>query len=492
MLRKSLKTIAAMAVMSMLAACGGSDDDPAPAPEPTQTAIGTISAFGSVVVNGVRFDNSSASVTMNDATKSRDQLRVGMVVRVQGRIHGDGTGVAQSIQYNDCVRGPITAMNQVQNRVTVLGQTVQLDDETVFDGVALRDMNGFAIGDQVEISCLPDPSNNQMRATRMAFQERFQNGISEAAVNGVVANLTASTFTISGLTVNMAGVPAGNRPTGLANGMTVEASGKSFANGILTADRLRDRDRDRISYPDNDGLEVEGYVSDFVSISNFKVSGQAVNAENATVKNGTAADIRNALKVEAEGTMTNGVLVAKVLVIKLLANVRVEAGLQTLDPALASITVLGQAITVNANTTMVDRIASADQPVVIAVGSLNPADRLEIKAYRDTAGALVATRVERTAASPLVVVKGPADAKVLTTGLTLAGFGVATGVNTLYRDINQITVDAATFYGSVQVPPAVPSIVHARGVVATLATNVVDATRSTSTVGELELASEGN
>jgi hypothetical protein len=162
------------------------------------------------------------------------------------------------------------------------------------------------------------------------------------------------------------------------------------------------------------------------------------------------------------------------------------------DTALNSITVLGQAINVNADTTMVDRIASADQPAVIALSSLNPADRLEVKAYKDTAGALVATRVERTAASPLVVVKGPADAKVPTTGLTLAGFGVETGVNTLYRDVNQITVDAATFYGAVQVPPAVPSIVHARGVVATLATNVVDATRSNSTVGELELADEGN
>ena len=89
---------------------------------------------------------------------TRDRLRVGMVVQVRGRINGDGTGVADSIQYNDCVQGPITAMNQVQNTVTVLGQTVKVDDDTVFDGVTLRDMNSFAIGDQVEVSCLPDPA----------------------------------------------------------------------------------------------------------------------------------------------------------------------------------------------------------------------------------------------------------------------------------------------------------------------------------------------
>jgi len=165
--------------VSMLAGCGGDDDSAAS----TQTSIGTISGLGSVIVNGVRFDAANASVNMDDATGSREQLRVGMVVRVRGRIHGDGTGVAESIQYNDCVQGPITAMNQVRNTVTVLGQTVQLDEETVFDGVALRDMNGFAVGDQVEVSCLPDPANNQFRDTRMEFKERFQDGISELEVN---------------------------------------------------------------------------------------------------------------------------------------------------------------------------------------------------------------------------------------------------------------------------------------------------------------------
>jgi len=472
----------------MLAGCGGDDDSAAS----TQTSIGTISGLGSVIVNGVRFDDANASVNMDDATGSREQLRVGMVVRVRGRIHGDGTGVAESIQYNDCVQGPITAMNQVRNTVTVLGQTVQLDEETVFDGVALRDMNGFAVGDQVEVSCLPDPANNQFRATRMEFKERFQNGISELEVNDVVANLDkVGTFTINGLTVNFAGVADGNRPKNLKNGMTVEASGKNFANGVLTADRLRDRDRDRISYPDGDGIEVEGYVADFVSIaSDFKVSGQTVNAANAVIKNGTASDIRNGLKVEAEGTVSNGVLVASVLVIKQQANVRVEAGLQAVDATLGTVTLLGRSIKVNADTDLRDGAANPDQPTEITLGALNPADRLEVKAYKDAAGALVATRVERTAADSLVVVKGPADAKVPTTQLTLAGFGVATGLATRYRDASGALVDAATFYDAVLVSTAVPTVVHARGVVAGLSTNVVDATRTVSTTGELEIAGE--
>ncbi len=485
-----LKFLAVAAAVSVLAACGGSDN-PAP-PAADQTVIGTISGFGSVIVNGVRFDDSAASITVDDAAVTRARLRVGMMVQVRGRLNADGTGVANSIQYNGCVQGPITAMNQVQNTVTVLGQTVQVDDDTAFDGVTLQDMNGFAIGDQVAVSCQPDPANARLRATRMERQGNFQNGVSALDVTGPVSNLdpVAATFTIGGLSVNFSGIAAGNRPAGLANGMTVQASGFDFTSGTLTADRLRDRDRDRISYPDGNGLEVQGYVSEFVSISNFKVNGQAVDASSAVIKNGTAADIRDGLKVEADGTMTNNVLVASVLVVKLQTNIRVEAGLQSKDSAAGTVTLLGHAFKVDADTVLRDGAGDANQPTVLTLDALNPADRLRVNAYKNTAGDLVATRVERTATDPLVVVKGPADAKTPTTQLTLAGFDVATGANSRYRDASGNLVDATTFYDAVLVPPAVPTMVRARGVVADLATNVVDATRSTSTIGELEIGGQ--
>jgi hypothetical protein len=479
----------AIVALAVLAACGGgSDDSPVPTPA-TQSAIGVISGFGSVIVNGVRFDDSAAAITMNGAAATRDRLRVGMVVQVRGRIHGDGTGVAESIQYNRCVQGPITAMNRVQNTVTVLGQTVEVDDGTVFDGVTLRDMNAFAIGDQVEISCYPDQARSRLRATRMERQGTFQNGVSDVAVKGTVSsfNLAAGTCTIDGQTVNFAAMAPVDRPAGLANGMTVEARGRQFANGVLTADMLRDRDRDRISRPDGDGLELEGYVADFVSIANFKIDGQPVNATNAVVRNGTAADVANGAKVEAEGTMNNGVLVASVLVLKRQTQVRVEAGLQAKNSTQGTITLLGKAFKVNADTELRDRLASRNQPRVITLDALNPADRLEVKAFKDAAGDLVAARVERTEADVLVVVKGPADWKLPITSLKLFGIDVTTGAATRYRDASGTLVDATTFYTAVQVPPAVPSTVHARGVVAGLGSNMVDATRSASTIGELEI-----
>jgi hypothetical protein len=481
-----------VAALSALTACGGGGGDGNDTPVPQATVIGPITGFGSVIVNGVRFDDSQAVVTMNGAVQSRDRLRVGMVVQVRGQVRADGSGVANWIAYSDCVQGPITAMNRVQNTLTVLGQTVRVDEDTVFDGVTLRDMNAFAIGDVVEVSCMPVREQEQLRATRVERKGSFNNGATPIDVTGTVANLNLAlgTCTVGGSSVDFSGLAAADRPQGLANGMNVEASGTRFENGVLLADRLRDRDQDRIHVPDGSLFEIEGYVADFVSVADFEIDGHMVDASHAVFRNGIAADLRNGVEVEVEGTMTGTVLVARLVVFKLQTNVRVEARMQANDTSLATLTLLGRPIQVPADTVLTDRLGSSAQPQVTTLAALNVGDRLEVKAVRGSSGSLVATYVERTDADPLVVVKGVADAKSPVNQLTLAGFTVATGASTRYRDQSGNLIDAASFYDLVQVPPAVPTMVHARGVVASLATNVVDATRSTSTTGELEIGDD--
>jgi len=92
--------------------------------------------------------------------------------------------------------------------------------------------------------------------------------------------------------VNFAGIAAADRPQGLANGMNVEASGKRFKSGVLLADRLRDRDRDRIHVPDGDLFEVQGYVAGFVSIAEFTVDGYAVDASSRQAVFAHADDVK--------------------------------------------------------------------------------------------------------------------------------------------------------------------------------------------------------
>ncbi len=482
MFRRSLTGLA-LATLTFLGACGGGGD------HGTATAvIGPITAFGSVVVNGMALDDRSATITIDDEPGQHEHLRLGMVVQVQARVRSDGAGVATQIRYNDCVEGPIVAMNRVQNTVTVMGETVAVDGDTVFDGVTLRDMNAFAIGDVVEVSCMPGAGDGRLQASRMERKGIFADGTTTVELTGKVSNLdlAAGTCIVGSTPVNLAAVAAGDRPQGLANGMTVEASGHGFRNGVLQADRLRDRDHDRLHVADDSAFEVLGYVGDFVSIAEFSVDGYRVDASAAVFRNGTAADIANGVKVEVEGTMNNDVLVASLVVLKRQTNVQVEARMQA--KGTASLTLLGQAIAVTTETVLIDRATGGTQPQLISLSALGVGDRLEVMASRDADGALVANGVVRTAPDALVVVKGPADAKTPVTALTLSGFAVATGADTRYRDADGVLIDAASFYAQVTVPPAVPGVVHARGVVADLASMVLDATRSTSTTGEVELA----
>lgn len=484
MIRNALTGVS-LAALTLLAACGGGGDGAADA-----TVIGPITAFGSVVVNGLHLDDSGATISIDDEPGSHERLRLGMVVQVQARVRSDGTGVATRIRYNDCVEGPIVALNRVQNTVSVMGQTVEVDGDTVFDGVTLRDMNAFAIGDVVEVSCTPGTDATRMRASRMERKGIFADGATAVEVTGLVSSLDPArgTCVVGTTPVDLSAVAAADRPQGLANGMTVEASGHGFRNGVLLADRLRDRDRDRLHVADDSLFEVLGYVDDFVSIAAFTVDGYAVDASTAVIRNGTAADVANGVKVEVEGTMDNGVLVASLLVIKRQSNVQVEARLQA--KGTATLTLLGQQIEITADTVLIDRAEGGTQPEVVSLAAFDVGDRLEVMARRDGSGSLVANGVVRTAPDALVVVKGPADAKTPVTALTLAGFAVNTGPDSRYRDATGALTDATSFYALVSVPPAAPSIVHARGVVAELASDVLDATRSTSTTGELELAQE--
>ncbi|HKK51694.1 MAG TPA: DUF5666 domain-containing protein, partial [Myxococcota bacterium] len=67
----------------------------------TGISQGPITAFGSIFVNGVEWDLSEATVVVNDAPTTESELRLGMVVRVEGSFDDDGaSGRALSVAFD--------------------------------------------------------------------------------------------------------------------------------------------------------------------------------------------------------------------------------------------------------------------------------------------------------------------------------------------------------------------------------------------------------
>ncbi len=303
----------ALASAALLVACGGGGDSgTAPATGGTAQASsyaqGPITGFGSVFVGGVRYDDSAATVEDDDGnTVARSVLKLGMVVEVDaGRIDRlASTALALRIRWSSEVVGPVGTVDLAASTVQVLGQTVLVTSSTLFDETLVGGLGALTPGAVVEVHGLLDPSNGRIVATRIEAED----SASAYKVRGQIANLdsTAKTFTINGLPISYTGLPAGLVPPGLVNGQyvrvrlqTAEVNGAWVATGI--------RGGLRVPQPDRDS-HVEGIVTSFTSTSTFQVNGLAVDASNASFPDGTDG-VRLGARVEVEGVVVNGVIVA--------------------------------------------------------------------------------------------------------------------------------------------------------------------------------------
>ena len=314
---------AALAFCSVLAlaACGGGggDDDDGGggdggAGNPARVGVyaaGRVEGFGSVIVNGIHFDHASATVRDDDGnTVNSAYLKLGMTVDVAGGpLATDAGGVVRStaseLRFASEVRGPVTAVGT--NTLTVLGQTVQLSSITVFEGFTGGRL-GIQVGDLVEVYGFLNAGTGAIAATRVESEDH----LNAYRLRGVVANLnpTAQTFALGGATISYAGVPAGSRP-GLANGQAVRAVLQTTQqSGAWAATELLDAQR---QVADVTAAEVQGVVSGFQSLASFRLNGFSVDASAANVafEGGSSSQLLDGARVEVEGHIAGGVLVAR-------------------------------------------------------------------------------------------------------------------------------------------------------------------------------------
>lgn len=226
--RTYMVTIAAVAAL-VLAGCSGGGAGSA-----GSTTRGPITGFGSVWVNGVEFQTSSATHRrMLDTGEDHfggvqdcTVLSVGMVVTVY---HGDGDTDATEIEYEDNIEGPVQYLNTTDNTFEVLGQKVRYSGTTNIEHGPIG--NGFV----VEVSGLT-ASDNVIDATYIDVK---MGGSGEYEIKGYVFSVgTDNTFRlgplpgVSTVTVDITGVTPHDIPGGvLAAGQFVEVKTRSAATG---------------------------------------------------------------------------------------------------------------------------------------------------------------------------------------------------------------------------------------------------------------------
>lgn len=443
-----------VAVAILLAACGGSggyDNGATPSTNGSMpvVTIGAISAFGSVYVNGVRYETSGATISIDDRPGIESQLQVGDVVRISGRLNDDRRGgTASSIDCNDAVEGPVQSVDLAAGTLVVLGQTVQTDATTSFDDdIQPASLAGLPVGAVVEVSGFRD-ADGVIRATRI---ERHDPG-DEFEVTGVVANhdAAAKRFAISALIVDYSTAQLDDLPGGApADGLLVEVKGRSLdANGVLLATRV-EGERGDMNADDGDEAEIEGLITRFVSATDFDVNMQPVTTSAATrFENGTSADLALNVRVEVEGEIRDGVLQAEKVEFERESDLRVSALVEAIDAAAGSFTVLGIRIETSAATRFEDKTDAKLRP--FNVSELRVGDFVEV---RGSAGSMpnsiAATRVEREDDEGEVELRGIAT-DVADPQLTILGVTVLTNADTEFENESDISIGAAEFFAQAQ------------------------------------------
>lgn len=265
-------------------------------------SVGTISGFGSIIVNGVHYDESSAVITDDEGrTRTRDELRLGMRASVLAALPANGMAVASAVTVQSELGGPIEALDLAAGRLTLLEQRVDLTTATVIEGGSGVLQAGLA----VSVYGTLDSANGRYVATRV----EPRSGGGDLKLRGVVGtlDLAGRTLTIGPLRVDWSPVAPADPAATLAPGRRVAlrlaaspASGTRIATALAT---------EPTALADREKAELQGRITALGSTRSFQLDGVPVDASAASFPNGEAGIVLGA-QAEVEGRLSGGVLVA--------------------------------------------------------------------------------------------------------------------------------------------------------------------------------------
>jgi hypothetical protein len=450
--------LASIAGAVALSACGGGTEGTGGVPPPAAPSYSTgVMTVGSVIVNGVRYDDTNATVIIDDNTATRAQLRDGMVVKVRGRINDDGaTGTAERIEVENELRGTVTEIDTSANPPTfkVSGVLVRTDDTTVFaNGVTINAL----LNAKVEVHGLRDAAG-VLRATRVevqtgtGLQDEFKGAIS-TAFNGTSFAIGQVVVTPgSGATYT----PSGCGPTALTVlGRVVEVHGSFTGTHQFSATRIDcedlEDDANGLRPPPGARTEFEGFVANLGATS-FTLNGITVNFDAATqFRNGLREDLANGARVEVDGTLNGTTLTAREISFK---SDRIILQGQASGVTATQFVVLGQTIQRN------------DLTEITVSGGLANGVRVQVRARFANNGSLVAEEVRDPSGGNAnrEIVQARVTAKSADT-ITLLGntYTLLEGANRYQRPDGTFFASRADFLAAITAAPSGGTLVKVRG-----------------------------
>lgn len=280
------------------------------------SSVGTVTEFGSVVVNGVTYETRNARVIVENEPKGTgdeavlQNLAVGMVVRVEGWLNDEVSGTAEQVFFSADLQGPVeslTILDSRTQRVVILGQPVVIDDRTLFRNTAA---SAISQGMVLEVSGYADENGVILATFAGKVADSLPSG-GAVKIKGEVQDLNtgAKTFRIGSLAIDYAGATR-LPPAGLATGQFLEVRGRLQAPGLLAADRI-DLAED-IGSGAFETVDLEGIVSQMSSTAEFRVGRRTIRTDSDTTwANLVPEDLTPGTRVIVRGVLVGGDILAR-------------------------------------------------------------------------------------------------------------------------------------------------------------------------------------
>ena len=389
-----------------LVSCGSGSDSDSTTSASTSTS-GVITGFGSVYINGVEYETDNASVTIDGSQSAETDLGVGDVCVLQGSVNADGvTGTATAVTCTDELEGYILDVSSLANGIgtmNVMGQTVTITTDTVFDSDTKASIADLVANDIVEVHGYPDGTGNIL-ATRI----ETKNAATDIEVKGLISNLNSNlmTFNLGSLLVDYSS--AADVAANLTDDLYVEVktqdplSGDVATGFTLIASKVEIEEDGSLDIDGEEGedLEVQGVVSNITATS-FDFNGTTVLF--ASLETDDDFDVESLVEgmiITVEGHIdANGNFVVEEIEEDHASENEAEGLVTgTTDTTITiSVNSVDMTFSVNNETRMIDEQDEGVTPVFyfsltdIAIG-----DFVEIDYYTDDiSGNKIATKVER-------------------------------------------------------------------------------------------------
>jgi hypothetical protein len=297
-----------------LTGCGGGGSDVAGLSSGGTGSFtsGTISGLGSIIVNGIRYNDDNATViSRDDGTTFGQPLKVGMVVSIQGSAvtaatttNGTATATATKISCGSEWQGPVSSVGA--SSFSMLGLTVDVLTSTVFEGVATQ-LTGLTTSHFVEVHGYVDQTTGHLQATHVEVSgtQPTQYKLSGLVNNFSAVNQTFKLGTTAQPSSQISWDSNTSPQTNWSDGVFVRVTMTPLL--LATHIRLLTSPLALLDADNEHDVEIHGFISAYQSNTNFIVNGIQIDASNARITGGSLA---SGVRVEVHGSLSNSILVA--------------------------------------------------------------------------------------------------------------------------------------------------------------------------------------